>query len=338
MRKGATVGIIVSIFLVLVATFQEIHKCYKVREWSQRRKDELKKPGCEVCGCVLWWDMSEAKKYDFKYNFSSSLSLIVLSLLKLAGTTANAAQVNAILTILSTPCEFYDWWLLDFKSLDDDTNESDTISTRRVVIGKIIGIIVAFVYLVYDTATSALSDGSVIGVVAVAFILNFVLLCLEAYTLRHTRARILQQEQMGQLAPLSGFLGSESVCSGARPPHPSSLFPSFTLSHTPLTLLHKHKHTHTNTRTQTFVQVVHSFLLRSTMFCNSSRWGMRDLRVNDGAGGTCGSTIKVMVDRRVHHFDCPASVSSKIFLNRSRWDQILVNDPAFAWGNGVGGN
>ena len=124
------------------------------------------------------------------------------------------------------------------------------------MIGKIIGIIVAFVYLVYDTAKSALSDGSVIGVVAVAFVLNVVLLCLEAYTLRHTRARILQQQQMGQLAPLSGFLGFESACSGARPSHPSSLSPSFTLSHTPLTLLlarasarplsYTHTHTHTH--------------------------------------------------------------------------------------------
>jgi len=220
---------------MLLGIVPEIYKCYQVREWSERRKDELKKPGCELCGCVLWWDMSAAKKYDFKYNIFTSFFLIVLTLLKgiiPGSSTTNAAQVNAILMILSIPCEFYDWWVLHFKSQDD---ESETITTRYVLFGKIGQIIVAFAFLVYETAKSALSNNSVIVVVAVAFILNVVVLCLETYTLWHTRVRILQQQQMGQLAPLSGYLGFQSPYSGARPPHPSSLFPSLTFSRTPLT-------------------------------------------------------------------------------------------------------
>ncbi len=224
-----------SIILMLLGIVPEIYKCYQVREWSKRRKDTLKKPGCDVCykitGCVLWWDMSAAKKYDFKYNVFTSFFLIVLTILKgiiPGSSTANAAQVNVILIILSIPCELYDWWVLYFKSQE---YESETITTRYVLFAKIGQIIIAFAFLVYETAKSALSNNSVIIVVVVAFILNVVVLGLETYTLCHTRVRILQQQQMGQMTPLSGYLGFQSPYSGARPPHPSLLFPSLSRAH-----------------------------------------------------------------------------------------------------------
>jgi hypothetical protein len=213
--KGTTTGAdFLTIILVFAGIGCELIKWYNVRQWSERRKKEYRVVG-ECCGCpakvplfgcVLWYDYSAAEKYDFKYNFSTCFVLIILSILK--GTVKNmsptdAALVNAIITMSAFPFELYDEYLLHFQSQDD---ESEIITTRRVLGSKVFSILSSFGSLVYETVQSASwSDGLVIGCVAVAFFLNLVVLCLQTYTFCHTSVRIpqQQQQQMGQFIFLS---------------------------------------------------------------------------------------------------------------------------------------
>jgi hypothetical protein len=251
---------LLAIFLCISAIVLEIRKWYAVKKWSDLRKEQYKKEGCKVCGCVLWYDMSATKQWDFRYNFLTSAVLSVLSISKATTSNAsavNAAKVNAILTIFAFFFELYDCKMLHFKSTDD---ESEINTTRFLLICKIFGILLTFASLIYDSvksAASASSDGWVYILVAVAFILSFMILFLEGCTLYN----ILQKSHQTDQLHLSGCLGFGPAYSGARctrPPHSSSLSPSLTLSRTPLNLSHTPSLIHSLTRslTHSHIQVV----------------------------------------------------------------------------------